>query len=252
MTEETSSNNNSPNKEEWERTFNLFKLEYEQAAQRYENIYKAIWQIFQYMALLSGVILTFSSKSSVFPGKVIIFIALMPLLFWFLAIYLPMDRYGQQARKRLHKIEKEINKKTKKIKKNAVYWQIKHYQMFSRQADNDTISKLFKSSYLKNIKSLIKTLKFDFSWRVKHALWISFLIIIVFLVCILFLDFGMLIKPNAEKLELELQPVEITLPKTQIEELKNTLDTLDKKIDSIDLLIKEIKANSETRQQSTK
>jgi hypothetical protein len=46
MTEATSPDNNSPEQEKWERTFNLFKLEYEQAAQRYENVYKAIWQIF--------------------------------------------------------------------------------------------------------------------------------------------------------------------------------------------------------------
>lgn len=31
--------------------FELLKLEYEKAADRYENIYKAIWQNFSYMAL---------------------------------------------------------------------------------------------------------------------------------------------------------------------------------------------------------
>lgn len=51
-------------RKDWEHIFGLFKLEYEQAAERYENIYKAIWQIFSYMGILAAGILTFGSRNS--------------------------------------------------------------------------------------------------------------------------------------------------------------------------------------------
>ena len=93
-----------------ELAFKIYKVEYEKAAERYENIYKAIWQIFSYMALLAGGILTFTSSKNCISLPLIIVISLIPLIFWFLAIYIPMDYYGQSTRKSLSKIEEKINK----------------------------------------------------------------------------------------------------------------------------------------------
>ncbi|ACK69842.1 hypothetical protein PCC7424_1398 [Gloeothece citriformis PCC 7424] len=104
----TSESNPQNNDEQWQPTFNMFKLEYEQAAQRYENIYRAIWQIFQYMAFLAGGILTFASKSNTFSQENIIFFALTPLVFWFLAIYIPMNKNGKNTKKCLTNIEEKI------------------------------------------------------------------------------------------------------------------------------------------------
>lgn len=233
MAYETPSNNHSTDKEEWERKwerdFNLFKLEYEQATQRYENIYRAIWQIFQYMAFLSAGILTFSSKSDIFPIPVIILIALIPLVFWFLATYIPMDKYGRDLGKHLGQMENKINENF------PSHWQLNHYKFFdSRKQENPNI----------------------LWWPARRI--IKFFGIILLILCIIFLSltikhyfFKSSIIRNQNKIELELQPVEVTLPNTQLEELKNTLDILSKKIDSIDLIIKEIQANNETRQQST-
>lgn len=127
---ETTSDNNSPDKEEWERTFNLFKLEYEQAAQRYENVYRAIWQIFQYMALLAAGIFTFGSRindNEKFPFELILFIALSPLVFWFFATYIPMDQYGKNTLEYLKKIERKINK-------DSFSWKLEHYSNFKSVA----------------------------------------------------------------------------------------------------------------------
>jgi hypothetical protein len=44
-----------------EKWYDLHKMEYELAAARYENIYRAIWQNFSYMAVLAGGILTFGA-----------------------------------------------------------------------------------------------------------------------------------------------------------------------------------------------
>jgi hypothetical protein len=87
----------------------LYKFEYEKGAERYENIYKAIWTNFSYMAIVSGAILTFSgTKFSVASSSVL---ACLPLYFWYFATYIPLNRYGDQVRDRLCDIERLINSK---------------------------------------------------------------------------------------------------------------------------------------------
>lgn len=87
--------------------FEMFKLEYEQTAQRYENIYKAIWQIFSYMTALTAAIVAFGSNN--LPSLIVVIITPLPIFFWLMAIYFPMDSYGQQSRQRLANIETDIN-----------------------------------------------------------------------------------------------------------------------------------------------
>ena len=91
-------------REEW---LDLKKLEYARTGDRYENIYRAIWQNFSYMAVLAGGILTFTSKT--FDPPLVFALALTPLVFWFLATFLPMDFYGDATRTRASNIEREIN-----------------------------------------------------------------------------------------------------------------------------------------------
>jgi hypothetical protein len=81
----------------------LFKNEYNKAADRYENIYKAVWQNFSYMALLSGGILTFGGRGV--DRSLTIAIAAIPLIFWYFVTYIPMDHYGHQNRAYLDKME---------------------------------------------------------------------------------------------------------------------------------------------------
>jgi hypothetical protein len=87
--------------------FDLLKLEYDKAAERYDNIYRAVWQNFSYMAVLAGGILTFGAKD--LDPAFASFLALTPLTFWFLATFLPLDHYGDETRKRLSRIEDQIN-----------------------------------------------------------------------------------------------------------------------------------------------
>jgi len=86
--------------------FDVYKLEYEKCADRYENIYKGIWQNFSYMAALSAGIASFGEKTL---GPWLWFAALAPLVFWYFATYLPMDSYARQARSRAGKIENVLN-----------------------------------------------------------------------------------------------------------------------------------------------
>ncbi|SRR6266540_1122168 len=89
--------------------FELKKLEYEKAAERYDNIYRAVWQNFSYMAAVSAGILTFGSNK-ITDNYLYVALALTPLVFWLIANFLPMDHYGDATRSRLKAIEEDINK----------------------------------------------------------------------------------------------------------------------------------------------
>ena len=85
----------------------LIKLEYETLADRYEAIYKALWQNFSFISLVATGILTFASNA--LQPAVAIFLAGLPFVFWFLGQYHPLNQYGEDAREELGKIEKKLN-----------------------------------------------------------------------------------------------------------------------------------------------
>lgn len=85
----------------------LYKLEYERAAIRYEDIYKAVWQIFAYLSALSTALLAFGSDR--FQPNFFVCLVCLPLLFWFWATFLPLNRYGDECGKRLGDIEGHVN-----------------------------------------------------------------------------------------------------------------------------------------------
>lgn len=85
----------------------LYKMEYERCAQRYDDLYKAAWTNFSYIALIAGAILTFGSNR--FMPELSISLAGLPLLFWWLASFETLNRYGDQVQNRLVEIEDLIN-----------------------------------------------------------------------------------------------------------------------------------------------
>ena len=87
----------------------FLKLEYDKAADRYENIYRAIWQNFSYMAVVAGGILAFGAQE-LGVGPNLFFLAITPLFFWLVATFLPLNHYGQAIRNRLKEIENDINR----------------------------------------------------------------------------------------------------------------------------------------------
>ncbi len=86
----------------------LYKMEYEQAADRFENIYKDLWTNFSYMAVLSGAILTFGKDALGVWWAILL--ACLPLLFWWWATFVPLDKYGGIVARRLEEIETILNR----------------------------------------------------------------------------------------------------------------------------------------------
>jgi hypothetical protein len=85
----------------------LYKMEYETCAKRYNDLYSAAWTNFSYMALFAGGILTFGGTRFEIPLTA--FLACLPLLFWWVATFEPLNRYGDQVQKDLGDIEKALN-----------------------------------------------------------------------------------------------------------------------------------------------
>jgi hypothetical protein len=87
--------------------FDLYRMEYERSALRYDDLYKAAWTNFSYIALVAGAILTFGREG--FMTEVSIFLATIPLLFWWIATFEPLNRYGDQVQMRAACIERLLN-----------------------------------------------------------------------------------------------------------------------------------------------
>ena len=86
----------------------LYKVEYDKGATRYENIYQAMWRIFSHVVVVSGAILSFGSDR--LTPELLGFLVGLPLVFWFLSTYIPLDRYGNSTLERLRTIEATLNR----------------------------------------------------------------------------------------------------------------------------------------------
>ena len=89
----------------------LYKLEYERAAIRYEDIYKALWQIFSYLSAVTAALLAFGVDR--FQPNLFWSLVCTPLLFWFWATYWPLNKYGDLCLDRLVEAEKLLNQNYK-------------------------------------------------------------------------------------------------------------------------------------------
>jgi len=87
----------------------LYKLEYKQAGERYENIYKAIWQNLSYIAILSSAVFAFGES---LPIRAQVALPLAALNFWYFGIFVPLNRYGDEVLRRLEEIEGHLHELT--------------------------------------------------------------------------------------------------------------------------------------------
>jgi hypothetical protein len=90
--------------------FEVHKLAYQTAANRYDNIYRSVWTIFSYMTVVAAAILSFGGQR--FYGEPLTLLGSLPLIFWFWTTYLPLNRYGDQTLENLVTIEGRITNDT--------------------------------------------------------------------------------------------------------------------------------------------
>jgi hypothetical protein len=103
-----------------DREQQLYTLEYEKGAERYENIYRSMWTIFSYLTAVAAGLLAFGSET--IEHHALVCLAAGPLIFWFWTTYLPLDRYGNDAVARLGTIEGILNRQ--------FHTDLKHFSVF--------------------------------------------------------------------------------------------------------------------------
>lgn len=127
-----------------------YKLEYQLAAARYENIYKALWQIFSYLSVVTGALLTFGGER--LQQNLVWLLASVPLLFWYFSTYLPLDRYGNLCLGRLAGIETDINGLSASI--------IKHYTIFNESRPKGFFSTVRRARFAVSLFAVLLGLVF--------------------------------------------------------------------------------------------
>jgi hypothetical protein len=96
----------SHGEDSYKEAIDIYKMEYERCAQRYNDLYNAAWTNFSYMALIAGGLLTFGGARFVTPLTA--FLACLPLLFWWIATFEPLNRYGDKVQEELGAIERAL------------------------------------------------------------------------------------------------------------------------------------------------
>lgn len=79
-------------------------MEYQQCAESYRHTYATIWQAGGLFGIVSGALVGLSASDGTLP-PIIQVLAPLPLLFWYLGIFRPMNRYGELRGERLAEIE---------------------------------------------------------------------------------------------------------------------------------------------------
>lgn len=100
-----------------------FLVEYEQCMESYRHTYTTIWQAGALFAAISAAVLAFGTRGGTTILVTLIgsrpaadggefwltALAPVPFLFWYLGIFLPMNRYGEVRATRLADIEKTLS-----------------------------------------------------------------------------------------------------------------------------------------------
>jgi hypothetical protein len=153
-----------------ERDMQLYILEYQKAAERYENIYRSIWTIFSYLTAVTAGFLAFGSDR--IEPHALVAIAAIPLLFWFWTTYLPLDRYGNGTAKRLRDLERLLNDRFKT--------KLNHFSGFWHPPS--VICGIVKAIKTRPARALICAL-WDQVRRARFAIWLFFILLHVVFLC---------------------------------------------------------------------
>jgi hypothetical protein len=151
----------------------LYKLEYERALERYNNLYNSAWTNFSYMVLVAGGIVTFGGQR--FIGSLTIFLACVPLLFWFIATFVPLDRYGRQVEERIVEIEDSLlTIGVFEHLKCPANQGLQHFKKFSKRRKKRKEIQPSEAGYSAKEDEERKTY-----WRVRNVVWIAAGVLII-------------------------------------------------------------------------
>lgn len=91
-----------------ESQLQMYLTEYKDCADSYRHTYQTIWQAGAIFIAASSIIVAWALRGTGFTPLPAL-LAPLPFLFWFLAIFLPMDAYGHFRSEHLEEIEEKLN-----------------------------------------------------------------------------------------------------------------------------------------------
>lgn len=122
--------------EETKIQLDLYKMEYEQGAERYDNIYKALWTQFNYFVIGAGAILTFGKDA--WGAELSGLLACLTIVFWYWTEFEPLNAYGDIVGTRLEEIEQVLTAAHFSTATNKQKEGLHQYEQFaSRLRDRD-------------------------------------------------------------------------------------------------------------------
>jgi hypothetical protein len=98
--------------------FQAYLVEYQQCMESYRHTYATIWQASGLFAAISAGVVTLGK------GPYIEIIAPIPVIFWYVGIFIPMNRYGEIRNDRLAAIEERLSEAIPDL-------DMRHYRGFS-------------------------------------------------------------------------------------------------------------------------
>lgn len=148
----------------------IYKMEYERAAQRYNDLYNAVWTNFSYMALISGGMLTFGGAK--FVTSVTILLACVPLLFWWAATFEPLNRYGDKVQDDLKDIEEALRfLLSSEDPAETTPKRPAHFSNFAKRGQGKLLERTWRVRYLVRAAAVILILTTIWSGVIVICLW---------------------------------------------------------------------------------
>jgi hypothetical protein len=210
-----------------DKILRLYELEYKTGVKRHDDIYKSMWTNFSYMAILAGGILTFG-KDRV-PVEWIAILACLPLLFWFWASFLPLDRYGNLVAKRITEIERVLNKSYFEKIVDASLLENNNDETKLRNGlflytDFERRKQVNKENIFVRLLKLVRNPRENI--RVIHSIsFFSFILHVFF--------FGLLLSNAFNYFRPSHQPIQIETTEKRLESINNTLQNIGNSMDGL-------------------
>jgi hypothetical protein len=156
--------------------FKAYLVEYEQCMQNFRHIYATIWQAGALFAAISAGIIAFASSSGIGHSSsgispLIQVLVPIPVIFWYLGIFRPMNRYCEQDNDRLVQIEHLLSDAIPGL-------DMRHFRVFSSsRKDERFIKRTLKFKWLlkPSVVEVVSIFGFIMILIEIYLLWIYYL-----------------------------------------------------------------------------
>jgi hypothetical protein len=152
------------------QVFEGYMHEYDQCCESYRHTYTTIWAAGGLFGLISGALVGLGTKDGSLPALIQV-LAPAPLLFWYIGIFRPMDRYGEWRSERAKEIEAVLQKALPDLK-------MKHYRRFEEDRKTEPTLRrvlLLKWLWRPRVKEVVNLVGVSLIAAEVALIWVNYL-----------------------------------------------------------------------------